>query len=346
MNLIISGVIAFIAAVFVGSVSIPVLTRLKFGQSIRDEGPSWHQKKSGTPTMGGVIFIIAAAVVSIIFARDMKAFGALLCGLLFGGIGFWDDYIKVCKKRNLGLTARQKFLAQIAAATFFLVFTMARGENADIFVPFTDISFPLGLWFLPLNVFLLVGIVNSVNLTDGLDGLAAFSSLVVAVFFAAFAKYAGEEGISVLMASLVGALAGFLIYNIHPAKVFMGDTGSLFLGGILSALVITGLSLLVTSVIYLTRDLSDDTARNIVTVCAFLSVFLSSAASGKRQRQRGLLTGALVGAGYGLCLYITGFLAFGFPGFSGGLLSTLALAVLSGAVGGIVGVNLKGRKKR
>lgn len=259
MNLIISGIIAFIAAAFVGSVSIPILTRLKFGQSIRDEGPAWHQKKSGTPTMGGVIFIISAAVISIVMARDIKAFGALLCGLLFGAIGFWDDYIKVVKKRNLGLTAAQKFIAQIVAALFFLIFTMARGENADIFIPFTDISFPLGIWFLPLNVILMVGIVNSVNLTDGLDGLAAFSALTVAIFFAAFAKYAGEEGISVLMASLVGALAGFLIYNIHPAKVFMGDTGSLFLGGILSgAAVYLGFQiiLIICSMVFIVETLS------------------------------------------------------------------------------------------
>ena len=214
MNLIISGIIAFIFAAVLGNFAIPVLTKLKFGQSIRDEGPAWHQKKSGTPTMGGIIFIVATAVVSIIAARDMKAFGALVCGLLFGAIGFFDDYIKVVKKRNLGLTAAQKFIAQLVAAAVFLLFVMARGENSDILIPFTDISFSLGIWFLPLNIILMVGIVNSVNLTDGLDGLAAFSALTVAIFFAAFAKYAGEEGISLLMASLVGATAGFLVYNI------------------------------------------------------------------------------------------------------------------------------------
>ena len=238
MNLIISGIIAFIFAAVLGNFAIPVLTKLKFGQSIRDEGPAWHQKKSGTPTMGGIIFIVATAVVSIIAARDMKAFGALVCGLLFGAIGFFDDYIKVVKKRNLGLTAAQKFIAQLVAAAVFLLFVMARGENSDILIPFTDISFSLGIWFLPLNIILMVGIVNSVNLTDGLDGLAAFSALTVAIFFAAFAKYAGEEGISLLMASLVGATAGFLVYNIYPAKVFMGDTGSLFLGGILSGVAV------------------------------------------------------------------------------------------------------------
>lgn len=235
MNLIISGIIALLVAAVLGNFAIPVLTRLKFGQSIRDEGPAWHQKKSGTPTMGGVIFISAVLIIWVIMARDIKAFGTLFCGLMFGAIGFCDDYIKVVKKRNLGLTAAQKFALQLVAAAAFLLFIMARGENADILIPFTDISFSLGIWFLPLNILLMVGIVNSVNLTDGLDGLAAFSSLVVAIFFAAFSKYAGEEAMATLMAGLVGALMGFLIYNIHPAKVFMGDTGSLFLGGILSA---------------------------------------------------------------------------------------------------------------
>ena len=235
MELIKSGGLAFILAAVLGFLLIPLLTRLKFGQSIRDEGPAWHQKKSGTPTMGGIIFIISAFLAAILLTRDIKALAVMGCALIFGLIGFWDDYIKICKKRNLGLTAAQKFAAQVIGATAFISFVMLRGENADILVPFTDIRIDLGLFYLPLNVFLMVGIVNSVNLTDGLDGLAGFSSLAVAVFFAAFAKNAGQDGIALLMAALAGGVAGFLLYNIYPARVFMGDTGSLFLGGILSA---------------------------------------------------------------------------------------------------------------
>lgn len=235
MELIKGGAISFILAAVLGFVLIPLLHRLKFGQSIRDEGPAWHQKKSGTPTMGGIIFIIATLCAMLIAVRDVKAIAVMGCALLFGVIGFADDYIKICKKRNLGLTAAQKFVAQIVAATAFMLFVMVRGENADILVPFTDFRLDLGIFYLPLNIILMVGIVNSVNLTDGLDGLAGFSSLAVAVFFAFFAKNAGQDGIAVLMAALAGGVAGFLIYNIYPARVFMGDTGSLFLGGIISA---------------------------------------------------------------------------------------------------------------
>ncbi len=235
MELIKGGAISFILAAVLGFVLIPILHRLKFGQSIRDEGPQWHQKKSGTPTMGGIIFIVATLCAMLIAVRDVKAIAVMGCALLFGVIGFADDYIKICKKRNLGLTAAQKFVAQIVAATAFMLFVMVRGENADILVPFTDFRLDLGIFYLPLNIILMVGIVNSVNLTDGLDGLAGFSSLAVSVFFAFFAKNAGQDGIAVLMAALSGGVAGFLIYNIYPARVFMGDTGSLFLGGIISA---------------------------------------------------------------------------------------------------------------
>ena len=235
MQLLISGAISFAMAAVLGFLMIPMLRRLKFGQSIRDEGPQWHQKKNGTPTMGGIIFIVVCTLVGIIMTRDIKAVGVLCCALIFGIIGFADDYIKIVKKRNLGLTAMQKFIAQLLAATAFVFFVIIRGENTDILIPFTDIRFDLGFWYLPLNVILMVGFVNSVNLTDGLDGLAGFSALAVAIFFTVFAKYAGYEGVALSLAALCGGVAGFLIYNIYPARVFMGDTGSLYLGGILSA---------------------------------------------------------------------------------------------------------------
>ena len=238
MNTILSAAISFAVAGVLGIFLIPVLHKLKFGQSIREEGPRWHQKKSGTPTMGGIIFIagiVVAAIVSLFFGVSEELISVLVCALLFGAIGFADDYIKVVKKRNLGLTARQKFLAQIFVAAAFCFFLLFREKETALLVPFTDFRINLGIWFVPVAVFIIVGMVNSVNLTDGLDGLASFVSLAVAVFFAAAALKMGISGISVLCAALAGGLCGFLIYNIYPAKVFMGDTGSLFIGGLLSA---------------------------------------------------------------------------------------------------------------
>ena len=238
MNVILSAAIAFAAAGILGIILIPVLHKLKFGQSIREEGPQWHQKKSGTPTMGGIIFIggiLAAVLVSLFFGVSEEMLTVFICAVLFGAIGFADDYIKVVKKRNLGLTARQKFLAQVFAAAAFCVFLLLRGKETAMLVPFTEYRINLGIWFVPIAVFVIVGMVNSVNLTDGLDGLASFISVAVSVFFAAAALKTGADGIAVLCAALAGGLCGFLIYNIYPAKVFMGDTGSLFIGGLLSA---------------------------------------------------------------------------------------------------------------
>lgn len=238
MGIVISAAIAFAAAGILGVFIIPVLHKLKFGQSIREEGPQWHQKKSGTPTMGGIIFIagiLAAVIVSLFFGVSEEMLSVLICALLFGAIGFADDYIKVVKKRNLGLTARQKFLAQVLVAAAFCIFLLYRGKETAVMVPFTGFRINLGIWFVPVAVFVIVGMVNSVNLTDGLDGLASFISVAVAAFFSAAALKLGATGISLLCAALAGGLCGFLIYNIYPAKVFMGDTGSLFIGGLLSA---------------------------------------------------------------------------------------------------------------
>ncbi|MBO4897263.1 MAG: phospho-N-acetylmuramoyl-pentapeptide-transferase [Clostridia bacterium] len=238
MELVISAAIAFAVAGVLGIILIPVLHKLKFGQSIREEGPQWHRKKSGTPTMGGIIFIAAivvSALVSLFFEVSEGLLAVLICALLFGLIGFADDYIKVVKKRNLGLTAKQKFLAQVFVSVAFCVYLLLRDHETALYVPFTSFRLNLGIWFIPVAVFVIVGMVNSVNLTDGLDGLASFISLVVSVTFAAAALKLGANGIAVLCAALAGGLCGFLIYNIYPAKVFMGDTGSLFIGGLLSA---------------------------------------------------------------------------------------------------------------
>lgn len=234
---------AFAVTALIAPVFIPWLHKLKFGQEIRDEGPKWHQKKSGTPTMGGIMFIIgilAAAVLSAVITaatgnwntRTAKLLLMFGTSLGFGVIGFIDDYIKVVKKRNLGLTAIQKFLAQIFVTVLYLAVLHFTGElKSDILIPFTDIVWHMPMWlYIPFALFVVLATVNAVNLTDGLDGLASSVTVVVAVFFGYAARRMGESGIGDFAAALAGGLLGFLLYNKYPAKVFMGDTGSLFLG--------------------------------------------------------------------------------------------------------------------
>lgn len=238
-QLLYCGALAFVLAAVFGALLIPMLQRLKFGQNIREEGPQWHQGKSGTPTMGGIIFIIAAILSSLIFSYSRDVIYILLCALFFGLVGFADDYIKVVKKRNLGLTAAQKFSAQLLIAAGYALFSMFfGGASYEVMIPFTHTTINFGLWYLPFAIFVMVSTVNSVNLTDGLDGLASFISLVVSLFFVLIAKSKGYDGIALVCTAMAGALVGFLVYNAHPARVFMGDTGSLFIGGFLSAVAI------------------------------------------------------------------------------------------------------------
>lgn len=230
--------VAFALSAILGKFLIPFLHRLKFGQQIREEGPSWHEKKSGTPTMGGIMFIITFAVCALVVIRDIRAILIAAAAILFGIIGFADDYTKVVKKRNLGLTAAQKFLAQLVVAGAFVFTLMYMGLiDTSVVIPFFG---PVNLgWALPpLAVIFMTGMVNGVNLTDGLDGLAGFVSLIVVLFFAVAAGMTGYNDISLSSAICAGAILGFLVYNIHPAQVFMGDTGSLFLGGFVSAVSI------------------------------------------------------------------------------------------------------------
>ena len=246
----------FLAALAVtlvmGPVFIPWLHKLKFGQEIREEGPKWHQKKSGTPTMGGIMFIlgiaVAVAVVSVIFAVKgtfttafARCIVILAVALGFGVIGFIDDYIKVVKKRNLGLTAIQKFIMQVVLAALYVVAMYAIGElNTAIKIPFTSIEWVMPYWlYIPFVMFVVVGVVNAVNLTDGLDGLASSITAVVALFFilVSYLKF-GETGVTVFASALLGGLLAFLCYNKYPAKVFMGDTGSLFLGAAVALMAI------------------------------------------------------------------------------------------------------------
>lgn len=244
--------VAFALTAILGPAFIKWLRKLKFGQEIRDEGPKWHQKKSGTPTMGGIMFItgiffaVIASVLMFLVAADERSLvipyvsGGLkvfLLSLGFGAIGFIDDYIKVAKKRNLGLTSKQKFFLQLLLAVVYVVVSYITGTlNNNIAIPFTDIRFTIPVWiYIPFIIFVIAGVVNAVNLTDGLDGLASSVTVVCALTFAIAAippiSYANEF-VSNVSAAVVGGLLGFLIYNKYPAKVFMGDTGSLFLGAI------------------------------------------------------------------------------------------------------------------
>ncbi len=232
----IAAVIAFIIAALTGPVLIPFLHKLKFGQEIREEGPSWHQKKSGTPTMGGILFIVASCAAALICARDAGMLSVLLCSLCFGIIGFIDDYIKVILKRNLGLRSLQKLMLQILVSVVFVVVLLSNATvDTSWALPFTTWQLPLGYLFIPATVFAMVGFNNAVNLTDGLDGLASTVTAVVALFISVAAFLKGQTALCVFALAVFGGLCGFLLFNRYPAKVFMGDTGSLFLGGFVSA---------------------------------------------------------------------------------------------------------------
>lgn len=271
INLLIVITVAFVFATVSGLFLIPFLHKLKFGQEIREEGPSWHKKKSGTTTMGGFIFVIATIIgvaVGIMvtglneYSEDVLAVIAMLAAALgFGAIGFLDDYIKVILKRNLGLRAGQKFSLQFLVALVFAVWLTAGGlVSTEIILPFTNVILDLGyIIYIPFIIIVMLAVVNSVNLTDGLDGLAGFITLFVAIFYLIASNIKGIPVVSVFASALVGGILGFLIYNKFPAKVFMGDTGSLFLGGAVSVMAIfmkNPIVLLLVGFVYVAEALS------------------------------------------------------------------------------------------
>ncbi|MBZ4644974.1 MAG: phospho-N-acetylmuramoyl-pentapeptide-transferase [Petroclostridium sp.] len=261
INIIASVLISFFVCLILGPFLIPILRRLKFGQSILEIGPQWHAKKSGTPTMGGIIFIIGIAIATLFLARDDKVTILLLTAIAFGIIGFIDDFIKVVLKRNLGLTASQKFTAQTLVAVAFSVFLFNAGfVNTELYIPFFSGVINLEWWlYIPFTVFVLLGTVNSVNLTDGLDGLAAGITVVVSIFFTVAAFAFKDYNTAAFAAAITGGCMGFLLFNAHPAKVFMGDTGSLFLGGAISVIAIVlklHFLLIIVGGIYLIETLS------------------------------------------------------------------------------------------
>ena len=248
--MILTAAVAFVVTALAGKLLIPFLHKLHFGQSIREDGPTWHKSKQGTPTMGGIMFILGSVAAALIgyavFAltdkgladplEQMQFFGGIVMALLFGLIGFFDDYIKVVKKRNLGLTAWQKILGQVLVTALYLTALYIAGDRSTIInVPFLG-QWDLGFFYYPILGILIIGIVNSVNLTDGIDGLCGSITFIVAVFFMVVSTIAGQYGMKILATALAAACIGFLVYNLHPAKVFMGDTGSLFLGGMVVAL--------------------------------------------------------------------------------------------------------------
>ena len=233
------------AVSFVLTLLIPELRKLKAGQEIREDGPTWHKSKAGTPTMGGIMFILGAGVTVFILGWSFMLEGVFwhlyvyLFALIFGLIGFVDDYRKVRQHQNEGLTARQKFILQLAAAVVFLVLMRYEGLlTNDLYIPFLNMSFTINwIVYLIFAAFVIVGCVNAVNLTDGIDGLAASVTFVVMAFFTVAGVLWSTYGIQALFpAAMAGGLAAFFVYNHHPAKVFMGDTGSLFLGGAVAAL--------------------------------------------------------------------------------------------------------------
>ena len=231
-------VTAFIVCALIGPVLIPYLHKLKFGQSIRECGPASHMKKSGTPTMGGLM-ILAALVLALCWGKfTPHVLMALVLTLGHAVIGFLDDYIKVVMKRNLGLTAKQKFLLQFILAGAYVYFAEIHLQNTTLWVPLLNVTFDFGWAYYALAFILLVGTTNAVNLTDGLDGLVSFVSVPVTLAFAFIAYMQGMLDVSGFALGLTGACLGFLLFNRHPAQVFMGDTGSLALGGGVAALAL------------------------------------------------------------------------------------------------------------
>ncbi len=260
-KLILPAVISFLVSVILSPVIIPFLRKLKFGQSIREEGPSWHEKKSGTPTMGGLIFLIGTLVASLVFLKGNKdVLPVLFVTLGFGIIGFLDDYIKVVMKRNLGLRAWQKMGLQLIVTGIFAYYVMRFTDvGTTIIIPFTKgETINMGWLYIPFVFFVVLGSVNGVNLTDGLDGLASSVTVLVATFFTVVA-YGFGSLVYPITAAVVGSLLGFLVFNVYPARVFMGDTGSLALGGFVAATAIMlrmPLFILIVGFIYVAETVS------------------------------------------------------------------------------------------
>ena len=263
-KIIITGLAAAALSGIIGFLILPVLRALKAGQSVRQIGPTWHNYKAGTPLMGGLMFIFALIIcllVNIPAMTDYSVFYVLAMSLCFGLVGFLDDFCKVKFKRDLGLTALQKMLLQMAVSALFLYLLYKQGTLVTtIIVPFFNVSFHMHpLLYIFFAMFVIVGCVNAVNLTDGVDGLSSSVTIPVMIFFTAAAVMMERMDLALMPAALVGGLIAYLFYNWHPAKVFMGDTGSLFLGGAVCGLAFAlnmPLILIVVGFVYIMETLS------------------------------------------------------------------------------------------
>ncbi|OOO00456.1 MAG: phospho-N-acetylmuramoyl-pentapeptide-transferase [Epulopiscium sp. Nele67-Bin004] len=260
-SIIFAAVIAFLLNIVISPFVIPILHRIKFGQNVRDDGPQTHLKKAGTPTMGGIIILTSIVLTSLLFVYDNPDLQSVLFVTLgFGVIGFLDDYIKVVKKRSLGLTAAQKIIGQLIVTIVFAYLLRYYAEvDTSIIVPFGNgLEWDLGILYYPFLVFGVIGIVNAVNLTDGVDGLAASVTVLIATYFTVIA-WAMNNGSAMFAAATAGSLLGFLLFNSYPAKIFMGDTGSLALGGFVAAIAFLlrmPLFIAIVGIIYIIENLS------------------------------------------------------------------------------------------
>ena len=257
-----------VLTMILGKFVLAELRKLKAGQEIRQDGPTWHNSKAGTPTMGGIAFILGSGIVTFacgwqqMLAGDFAHLYVYLFALIFGLIGFVDDYRKVRQHQNEGLTAKQKFVLQLLAAVVFLCLMRYEGLlTNDLYIPFVNVTLTVNwIVYLIFAAFVIVGCVNAVNLTDGVDGLSSSVTIPVMAFFAVCAWLWGKTTLALLPAALVGGLAAFLVYNHHPAKVFMGDTGSLFLGAAVCGLAFAldmPLVLILVGFVYICETLSD-----------------------------------------------------------------------------------------
>lgn len=270
LKLSLAFIVSFIVSAIVGMVLVPWLRKIKAGQSIKENGPTWHMSKQGTPTMGGIIFIMGVAAACITVGYSSMTAGnyghifVLLMALAFGAIGFLDDFEKLKHKQNLGLTAGKKFILQVVVAALFVVIFRQFGyASPNLYIPFFNISVNMPEWFFyAFDIFVIVATVNAVNLTDGVDGLATGTSIPVFLFYATVASAWGYSfmDLGIFASGILGGLFAFLIYNFNPAKVFMGDTGSLFLGGAVAGLAIAmnmPLIIITVGIIYIIEVLSD-----------------------------------------------------------------------------------------
>ena len=238
-TLIITFILGVVISLVLGPITIPLLRRLKFGQNIREDGPKTHLKKAGTPTMGGVIFILSTTIAMFIVSRSLtdKGMIALYSLIAFGFIGFLDDILKILKKQSEGLKAWQKMVLLLIVSGAFAYYSYVNLPHY-IAIPFTNMELPLGVLYIPFVIFVYASMTNAVNLTDGLDGLATSVSILVLTFFTIVCFMMKETSLAVFCVVLIGGLIGFLKYNAYPAKIFMGDTGSLAIGGAIATIAI------------------------------------------------------------------------------------------------------------